>query len=213
MFLGLVSVVIGYLLGSIPAAYIVTKYIKGIDIREVDTGNVGAGSVIRQVGRRAGAVVAVTDIAKGSAAIVVAQALGVAQPWVLAAGFAAILGHGFPVYIGFRGGQGIATIMGIFFVLAPGVMGITCGILALALLFTRRHLFVSIAIAAPFFPLLIWQIEGSVILIIYSLAIVAFVAFRSRRRLILVKTVTIRSAKEVKAIACKAKIKKKVVDI
>jgi len=212
MLLGLVSIVIGYLLGSIPAAYVVTKYIKGIDIREVDTRNMGAGSVIRQVGRRAGAVVAVTDIAKGSAAIVVAQALGVAQPWVLAAGFAAILGHGFPVYIGFRGGQGVATIMGIFFVLAPEVMAITYGIIAIILLFTRS-LFVSIAIASPFFLLTIWQIEGSAILIYYALAIVAFVMFRSRRQLILVKTVTIRRAKEVKAIAGKAKIKKKVADI
>ena len=212
MLLGLVSIVIGYLLGSTPTAYVVTKHIKGIDIREVDTHNMGAGSVIRQVGPRAGAVVAVIDIAKGSASIVVAQALGVVQPWVLAAGFAAIAGHSFPVYIGFRGGQGVATIMGIFWVLAPKVMGITYGIIAIALLFTRS-LFVSIAIAAPFFLLTIWQIEGSAILIYYSLAIVAFVAFRSRRRLILVKTVTIRRAKEVKALASKAKIKKKAVDI
>lgn len=114
MLLELIAILIGYLLGSIPTAYIIAKLRKGIDIREVDVGNVGAASTFRQIGLWEGAVVFLVDAAKGAAAILVAQALGVYQPWFLVAGFAAILGHSFPFSIGFRGGQGVSTIMGIF---------------------------------------------------------------------------------------------------
>ena len=182
MLLESASIVIGYLLGSIPAGYIAAKLRKGIDIREVGVRNMGAGNVMREVGRWAGAVVAVADIAKGSAAILVAQVLGVSQIWLLGGWLAGILGPNFPIYIGFRGGRGVATVLGVFLVLAPVVIGITCGIIGLALLFTF-HIFSSVAIAAPFFPFIVWQIEGSPTLIFYAVAIVLFIAFRSRRRL------------------------------
>ena len=208
--LGLAATLIGYLLGSIPSAYVITRLRKGIDIRDIDTGNVGAGSVFRQVGIWEGAVVSIVDIAKGAAAILIAQALGVSQPWVLGAGFASIIGHGFPIYIGFRGGQGVATIMGIFFVLTPEAMGITYGIIAVALLLTR-NIFVSTVIASPFLLLSIWLLEGSVILLVYSIVIVIFVVFRSRRRLILVKTVIAKRIKEATAVPDKIKSKKKVI--
>ena len=182
MLLELSVILIGYLLGSIPSAYIVAKLRRGIDIREVDTGNMGAGSVFRQIGLLEGTVVSLADMAKGVAAILIAQTLGVSQPWLLGAGFAAILGHCFPIYIGFRGGQGVATIMGIFFVLAPEAMAIILGLMGIALFFTRR-IFSMICIVAPFLPLLIWLFEGSAMLIFYSLAFIVFVGFRNRYRL------------------------------
>jgi glycerol-3-phosphate acyltransferase PlsY len=182
MLLELIAILIGYLLGSIPTAYIIAKLRKGIDIREVDTGNMGAGSTFRQVGLWEGAVVFLVDAAKGAAAILVAQALGVYQPFVLAAGFAAILGHSFPFSIGFRGGQGVSTIMGIFFVLAPEAMLVILGLMGIAL-FLTRHVFSMTCIAAPFLPLLIWLFGGSTTLTFYSLAVIVFVVFRNRRRL------------------------------
>ena len=182
MLLGLIAILIGYLLGSIPMAYIIAKLRKGIDIREVGVGNMGAGNVIREVGLWEGAVVAIVDIGKGVAAILVAQTMGVSQPWLLAAGFAAILGHGFPFSIGFRGGQGVDTIIGIFLVLAPGAMVVTLGLMGIALFFTR-HIFSMTCIVAPFLPLLIWLFGGSAMLIFYSLAVIAFVVFRNRHRL------------------------------
>ena len=178
----LIAILIGYLLGSIPMAYIIAKLRKGIDIREVGVGNMGAGNVIREVGLWEGAVVAIVDIGKGVAAILIAQTMGVSQPWLLAAGFAAILGHSFPFSIGFRGGQGVDTIIGIFLVLAPGVMVVTLGLMGIALFFTR-HIFSMTCIAAPFLPLLIWLSGGSAMLIFYSLAVIAFVVFRNRHRL------------------------------
>lgn len=182
MLLGPVSIVIGYLLGSIPTAYIMSKVRKGIDIREVDTRNMGAGSTFRQIGIWEGFVVFAVDAGKGAGAVLIAQALGVSQPFVLAAGFAAILGHSYPFAIGFRGGQGVSTIMGIFFVLAPEVMLIMLGLLGLALLLTR-HIFSMTCIAAPFLPLLIWLFDKSVMLLCYSLVIIAFVLFRNLHRL------------------------------
>ena len=87
--LGVSAVVIGYLLGSIPPAYIIARLCKGVDIREVDTGNVGTASTLRTIGVWQGFVVGFVDVAKGFAAILIAQALGVALPWMLGAGFAA----------------------------------------------------------------------------------------------------------------------------
>jgi len=182
MLLGSVSIVIGYLLGSIPTAYIMSKVRKGIDIREVDTRNMGAGSTFRQIGIWEGFVVFAVDAGKGAGAVLIAQALGVSQPFVLAAGFAAILGHSYPFAIGFRGGQGVSTIMGIFLVLAPEVMLIMLGLLGLALLLTR-HVFSMTCIAAPFLPLLIWLFDKSAMLLFYSLVIIGFVAFRNLHRL------------------------------
>ncbi len=182
MILGLAAILIGYLLGSIPSAYIITKLRKGVDIRDIDAGNVGAGSVFRQVGMWEGAVVSIADIAKGAAAILIAQALEVSQPWVLGAGFASILGHSFPIYIGFRGGQGVATVMGVFFALVPLAMVITLAPMGILLLFTH-HIFSMVCYSAPFLPFFIWLFDGSLTLIIYSLAIIAFILFRNRHKL------------------------------
>ena len=175
--------VIGYLLGSIPAAYIMAKWRKGIDIREVGVGNMGAGNVIREVGLVEGAVVAVADIGKGAAAIAVAQfLLGVSQAWVLGAGLATIMGHSFPIYIGFRGGQGVATVIGIFSVLAPLATLITLLPLG-AVLLISRNIFASTLVMGPLLPLVVWLVEGSTTLTLYALGIVGLLVFRSRHRL------------------------------
>ncbi len=181
MLLGLIAVSIGYLLGSIPAAYAMAKLRKGIDIREVGAGNMGAGNVIREIGLIEGLVVGGVDIGKGAATILIAQALGVSQLWVLAAGFAAILGHIFPVYIGFRGGQGVSTAIGIFAVLSPPSTLIVLLPLG-ALMATTRQIFASTLIIGPLLPLVIWLVDGERILIAYALFIVLFLLYRSRRR-------------------------------
>jgi glycerol-3-phosphate acyltransferase PlsY len=124
----------------------------------------------------------VVDLGKGAAAIIIGQALGVSQTWILGAGGAALLGHSFPVFIGFRGGQGVATVIGVICVLSPVVAGICCGIIGISWLFVR-HIFACIVIAAPFCPLLMWLVEGSPELVLFALAIVLFIGFRSRRGL------------------------------
>lgn len=180
--LAIFILIIGYLLGSVPAAYIMAKARKGIDIRDVDVHNMGAGAVFRIVGFWEGTIVLAVDIGKGAAAVLIAQLFELSLPWVLGTGFTVLLGHCFPVYIGFRGGQGVATTIGVFAVLTPAAMIITAGILLIALLITR-HLFSAVAIASPFLPLFVWLFDGSLVLIIYSLLFIAFIVFRSRHRL------------------------------
>jgi glycerol-3-phosphate acyltransferase PlsY len=97
---------------------------------------------------------------------------------VLAVGFAALLGHNFPIYIRFRGGKGAATTMGILLVLTPEAMAITFALLAIPFFFTR-HIFTSMCIVAPLLPLLVWQFEGSAVLIVYSVALLFFMAVRN----------------------------------
>ena len=178
MWLNLTVILIGYLLGSIPSAYILAKRKRSVDIRDIGSRNMGAANTFREIGAREGVAVWATDVAKGAAPILVAQALGVPQPWVLATGFAALLGHNFPVYIGFRGGKGAATTMGILLVLAPEAMAITFALLAIPYYFFRR-IFIAMCIVGPLLPALIWQFEHSLVLVVYSLVFVVVMGIRN----------------------------------
>ena len=116
------------------------------------------------------------------------------QPWVLAAGFAAMLGHNYPVYIGFKGGKGVATVMGMFFVLSTPAMVGTTAIIGTALLITRSF-FVAVEVASPLFLLLVWYSEGVGAIFFLAVAIVAFQLFRSRARLKEIKEINNRTAR------------------
>jgi glycerol-3-phosphate acyltransferase PlsY len=181
MLTGVLSVLAGYLLGSIPSAYIITKMVKGIDIRDVDIGNMGAGSTMRQVGMVPGLVVAAMDIGKGAAAILIAQFFDAPSLFVFLGGFAAILGHCYPFSIGFRGGQGISTIIGIFLVLATGPMVIMLIIMGVVLAMTR-HIFSMTLLVAPLLPVVLWLCSAPLPVIIFSLVIICFAVYRNRHR-------------------------------
>jgi len=178
MLLGILVIVIGYLLGSIPSAYIMARLRKGVDIREFGVGNAGAVNVFRHIGIWEGIVVGVADVAKGAVAILVAQALSVSEFWWLGAGFTALLGHNFPVFLGFKGGKGSGTAIGIFLLLVPKEMGLALGIMALTILITRNLVF-ALGIGFAFLPLLIWLFGGSAVLVFYSLALVSLIGLTS----------------------------------
>ncbi len=108
-----------YLLGSIPTAYIAGRLIKGIDIRDYGSGNVGGTNVFETVSRWAVVPVGIADVAKGSIAVVAAQVLGLGLEWQMGAGLAAIVGHNWSVFLKFEGGRGVATSMGVLLFLAP----------------------------------------------------------------------------------------------
>src|SRR3989304_4401361 len=105
-------ILIGYLLGSIPTAYIAGRVLKGQDIRHMGDENMGALNAWRMLGHRAGLLVAIVDGLKGALAILLAQAAHASQTVVMFTGTAAVIGHNWPVYIGFRGGRGAATAVG-----------------------------------------------------------------------------------------------------
>jgi glycerol-3-phosphate acyltransferase PlsY len=175
---GILSIVIGYLLGSIPTAYIVSRITKGMDIRNVGSRNMGGANVMREIGARQGVFVGLVDIAKGAGAVLIAQAFDVPEVWVFGAGFAALVGHNFPVFARFRGGRGSATIIGIFLVLAPGAMLITLVVVAIPF-FTTRKFGAALLIGFGLLPLFIWLWEGSLALVRYALIIDVFMLIRN----------------------------------
>jgi len=176
------AIVIGYLLGSIPFAYIAGRLVKGVDIRKVGGGNMGALNAIREIGPFAGFTVFFFDIAKGSLAVLVAQWLGLDWPWVFVAGFAAVAGHNWPVWLKFKGGQGLATTMGVLIPLAPIEFAISFGVIMIVIIITSNAR-LSSAVGLALLPLFIWLFGGELALIIYSLALPIFCILKSMTRL------------------------------
>jgi glycerol-3-phosphate acyltransferase PlsY len=172
-----VALVIGYLLGSIPSAYIAGRLKKGIDIREVGGGNMGALNVIHQVGTVVGYTVWLADMAKGSLAILIAQWFNLPLPWVFATGFAAVVGHNWPVFLRFRGGKGAATIMGIFLILIPAEFGISFAIIAIIVFLTSNPA-LGLGIGLACLPLIIKIFNNPDILLVYSITLMAFLFTR-----------------------------------
>jgi len=109
---------LGYLLGSIPFGYIVCRA-KGVDVTQYGSGRTGGTNVLRTAGKKAAAVSIGLDVAKGALAVVLARWLLGTELAVALAGFAAVVGHNYSIYIGFRGGAGTGTSMGAYFFMAP----------------------------------------------------------------------------------------------
>jgi acyl phosphate:glycerol-3-phosphate acyltransferase len=146
--------IIGYLLGSIPFGLVLTRFAGYGDIRQIGSGNIGATNVLRTGNKGAAALTLLLDLAKGSAAVVIGQAWG-ANAALVAAG-CVIIGHMFPVWLGFRGGKGVATALGVLLALAwPVALGAALVWLATALLLRYSSLaaLVAAVAAAVFAPL------------------------------------------------------------
>ncbi|MEX2599388.1 MAG: glycerol-3-phosphate acyltransferase [Dehalococcoidia bacterium] len=131
----LLSVLTGYLIGSIPVAYLIAKA-RGVDIFQVGTGNPGAANTFRSVGRPAGILVFAADVARGGGAVLLARAMGVESLELqAAAGAAAVVGHWYPIFLRFRGGAGLAPAVGIALATVPLAAGI--GLIPSALVLIR----------------------------------------------------------------------------
>jgi glycerol-3-phosphate acyltransferase PlsY len=115
-----VALLVGYLLGSVDFAVLVARS-RGVDIYRVGSGNPGAANVARTLGRRYAALVMVGDAAKGVVAAALGEWIGRGEVWAYAAGFAAVVGHCYPLWHRFRGGKGVATAVGVVAWAAPPV--------------------------------------------------------------------------------------------
>ena len=113
------AIIVAYAIGSIPFALILARRWGTRDLRRIGSGNLGAANVWRVTGATAGVLVALLDIAKGAAGVIVAEQLNGGAGAPAAAGVAAVVGHIYPVWLGFRGGKGVATSCGVFAVLTP----------------------------------------------------------------------------------------------
>jgi glycerol-3-phosphate acyltransferase PlsY len=115
----LLLVLAGYLLGSIPPAYLLGRWARGIDLREYGSGSLGGSNVLEHVGRWAFAVVGVVDVGKGALPAAAGLWLGLGRPTAVVAGLAAVIGHNWSLYLRFSGGRGIAPAGGMLVVVAP----------------------------------------------------------------------------------------------
>jgi glycerol-3-phosphate acyltransferase PlsY len=113
------SLILGYCIGSVPFAFLLSRRWGADDLRRIGSGNVGAANVLRASGVRAGVLVAVLDIAKGAVSVALAMRLSGDANAPAAAGLAAIVGHIYPAWLRFKGGKGVATACGVFSVLTP----------------------------------------------------------------------------------------------
>ncbi len=142
---------IGYLLGSVSFAVLLVRRRTGQDIRESGSGNAGATNVLRSHGKGLAAAVAVADVAKGAAAVLLARAITADPRAAAAAGIAAILGHVFPIFYGFRGGKGVATAVGVFLALTPLAM-LVCLAVFVVLVAATRYVSLGSVVAMCLLP-------------------------------------------------------------
>ena len=149
-------VLLAYLLGSIPFGLILARAFGGGDVRKVGSGNIGATNVARAAGMLAGVFTLLLDVAKGAGAVLLAEKLSNSSAtWMMAAAFAALVGHCFPVWLKFKGGKGVATAAGVFAVLSPRACAGAVILFLLVVIFWRYVSLGSVSAAAAM-PLLIY---------------------------------------------------------
>ena len=156
----ILAVVISYLVGSVPFGLLLGKHYANIDVRRTGSGNIGATNVLRAAGKKAAALTLVADAIKGLVPVLIVRLLFKDDLTTSVCGAAAILGHNFPIYLGFKGGKGVATSFGVVLAISP-VIGAICLLtwLAAALLWKYSSLWALLAFAA--YPLMTFLFYSS----------------------------------------------------
>lgn len=164
------TILVAYLLGSIPCGYLVVRVLAGADVRETGSGGTGATNVSRRAGKAAGVMTLALDALKGATAVAFAcwifgssffaqgggvPALRQTQWWIASAAIAVIVGHIFPVWLGFRGGKGVATAVGVFLVLAPAAVAVA-GVIFVSIVWRTRYVSLGSIVGAAAMPLAVW---------------------------------------------------------
>jgi glycerol-3-phosphate acyltransferase PlsY len=177
-----VPVVLGYSVGSLPIGYVLTSRMRGIDLRRVGSGNVGATNVYRSAGLVIALVVMALDIAKGAGTVLLAARVagGTAAP--VAAGVAAILGHAYPVWLQFRGGKGVATAAGVFSVLAPFATLMAAATFIITVGITR-YVSLGSVVAGAALPALAWVLDAPLRVLVGAAVAAALIVQRHRANL------------------------------
>ena len=177
--LSVIAVVLAYLAGSIPSAVWAGKLFHGIDVREHGSGNAGATNTVRVLGWKTGIPVLIFDLFKGWLAVMLPEFLDAApegsEPMMvlqIVCGMAAILGHVFPLFAGFRGGKGVATTFGVLLALHP-LLTLTCAGIFLLVLFISGYVSLSSMTAVAMFPILLVTVfrTPSTLLIMFSIVV------------------------------------------
>ncbi|HKC23590.1 MAG TPA: glycerol-3-phosphate 1-O-acyltransferase PlsY [Thermoanaerobaculia bacterium] len=172
-------VVAAYGLGSLSFATILVRLFRGVDVRELGSGNAGATNVLRTSGGRLAAATMALDVGKGALAVLLMRLVTFDPRWEGLAAVAAVLGHVFPVFFGFRGGKGVATALGAFLVISPAAIAILVCVFALVVALAR---FVSLAsiTAACVLPLCLRLLKAPDAHVLTAAATTALLLFSHR---------------------------------
>ena len=177
----MLAVLLGYVAGSVPFAFILARG-AGIDVRVTGSGNVGAANVFRTTGVWRGVVVMLLDVAKGAAAVAVAQMTSTGPALPAASGAAAIVGHIYPVWLHFHGGKGVAVAAGVFGVLSPIATGVAA-LLFVAIVSATRYISLGSVAATVVLPPVAWLTGEPGAVVIAAAGAAALIVFRHRGNL------------------------------
>jgi len=179
--MGLLGIVIAYVLGAIPFGYLLTRISTGKDVRSEGSGNIGATNVLRTAGRGAAVATLLLDMAKGYAAVWIAANLTDGSAgWSADAALAVLVGHAFPIFLGFKGGKAVATFTGAFLYLTPiaALAGIVVFVIVVVV---TRYVSAGSILAAATFPFGVWLIDHASLNVILAAVIgAAIVVYRHK---------------------------------
>jgi acyl phosphate:glycerol-3-phosphate acyltransferase len=181
------AILLAYLIGSLPSAFIVAKLRRGVDIRQVGSRNMGAMNVFYKVGFWWGMVVLALDVGKGALGVAVAKWLGADLYVQMAAGVAVIIGHNLPIFLKFKGGKGGASCIGVLAVMLPFGVPFYLAVFGLLMLITR---FPTLSYSAAFlsFILVAWFYYHSVPLLVFSIILLLLPGAKYIPRIIEMRT-------------------------
>lgn len=173
---------LGYVSGSIPFGLLIAKASKGVDVRGIGSGNIGATNVLRAAGKGAAALTLALDMLKGWAPVALGRIVGASDALVAGVALAAFLGHLYPVFLRFRGGKGVATFLGVLLALLPKVAFLVAGVwLLIAAVFRYSSLAALVAAAAS--PLLVWLLDGRRGFVALAIVLSGFILIRHRENM------------------------------
>lgn len=180
--LQIILLIVGsYLLGSIPTGLLLARA-AGVDIRATGSGNIGATNVYRSLGRSVGVMTLAGDCLKGLIPVLVARHLELGDPLIAAAGAAAFIGHVYTVFLGFKGGKGVATALGVFLGVSPASVGIAL-VIFIAIVATTRYISLGSITAAGAMPFIVAFLDGRPLISAMSLLIGLLIIWKHRENI------------------------------
>jgi glycerol-3-phosphate acyltransferase PlsY len=182
--IGLFIALFGYLLGSVPTGLLLAKFFSKVDPRKTGSGNIGATNIFRTAGKGLGILTLVGDVLKGMIPIGIAIQLNISDLWLAAVGLSTFLGHIFPIFLGFKGGKGVATALGVYLVISPIAVLIEFLLFA-GLVWRWRYISLGSICCATTIPILIAFFRSdSQAYFIMSVIVAALILYRHQENIV-----------------------------